>query len=322
HLPSCLESIREQTLQPHSILIVDNASVDGTVEWLREEWPHVHLLRNTRNMGFGRAHNQALRIGQQAYVLILNPDVVLTPNWLAQGVDWMESHPHAGSLGGLLRRFTYSREELKTVEFSDIIDSAGLHGFRSRHFVDRGAGLVDRGQFGQPEQVFGLSGACVLFRREALESIRWKNEFFDEDFFGYKEDIDLAWRLQRQGWEAWFVPRLVAYHHRHIQGAERQSTRAIIHHHRSRDRMIAAYSYRNHWLLLLKHESAQTWLRDWPWILAYELKKLAFTVIQRPSNLSVLISVIRLFPRMRQKAHVMNHQAKQPSIQVRRWFLR
>src|SRR5207249_3779185 len=89
HLPTCLESVVHQHFQDFSILIIDNGSVDGTVAWLQENYPHAHLLRNSRNLGFARAHNQGIRLAGSDYILLLNQDVVLTPEWLSRGVAWL-----------------------------------------------------------------------------------------------------------------------------------------------------------------------------------------------------------------------------------------
>lgn len=322
HLPGCLDSIVHQQHQPIELLVIDNASVDGTESWLREHYPHIHLLRNTRNLGFARAHNQGLRITESPYVLMLNPDVILEPEWLTHGVRYLESHPEAGSFGGKLRRFEYSPDELREVRFSDIIDSTGLQGNRARHFVDRGSGTKDTGQYDHDQFVFGFSGACVLFRRRALESVRYKDEYIDEDFFAYKDDTDLAWRLQRQGWTAWYDHRALGYHHRTVQGQSLITDRLIARNHRSHSAVNSYYSYRNHWLMLIKHERAATLWRDGPWIGWYELKKFIFLLIRRPIVLRAWRDVWRLQKRMNMKAAFLDHQSKRSAMDIRKWFLK
>lgn len=321
HLASSLDGIANQTYPAVEPLIIDNASVDGTETWLREHYPHFHLLRNTRNLGFARAHNQGILLTDAPYILMINPDVVLTTDWITRGVEYLEKNDAAGSYGGKILRFEYSPDELREVRFSDIIDSTGLAGNRARHFVDRGSHEIDRGQYDQPEAVFGFSGALVLFRRSALESIRYRDEYVDDDFFAYKDDTDLAWRLQRRGWTAWYDPLALAYHHRAIKGQSTTSDRLIAKNHRSRSTLNSYYSYRNHWLMLIKNERPNTWWRDGLWISWYELKKFIYLLIRRPAALRAWSDVLRLTPVMRRKAKALDRTAIRSAIEVRRWFL-
>lgn len=321
HLPACLEAATAQIGTQSQVLLIDNASVDRTVSWLEERYPQLHLLRNTRNTGFCHAHNQGFRITRSDYVLVLNPDVVLTPDWLARGVDWLDRHSEYATFGGKLLRFAYSGEELKSVVPSDILDSAGLRVFRNRHAIDRGSGEVDRGQYDRPEDVFGHSGACVLYRRTALESIRFKDEYFDEDFFAYKDDLDAAWRLQRMGWRSWYDPFTVAYHFRSAQGSERSTNAAIAKNHRRRWRQISELSYRNHWWLLAKNETWSTVWRDLPWLGWYELKKIIFLAATQPRSLRTIGAIVRKWGTMRSKGRQLGRQARRSALEVRRNFL-
>lgn len=321
HLQSCLQSVVDQTYRPINIMVVDNGSIDGTVQWLASEYPQVHVLRNTRNLGFCHGHNQAIRITDSPYVLCLNQDVVLTPNWIAQAVNILETQPQIGSVGGKLLRYSYTDEELKSVVPSAIIDSAGLRVYRSRHTVDRGSGEQDSGQYNRSEPVFGLSGACVLFRRQALESIRYRDEYFDEDFFAYKDDVDVAWRLQRLNWTNWYDGTINAYHHRSIRGQDHIGNLQIVNNFKRRSRFNAAYSYRNHWLVAMKNESFDSIKSDLLWIGWYEIRKFFFLLLTRPSTLMGIVTAIRFRARMKAKAKLLNHVSKQSSVTIRnRWI--
>ncbi len=320
HLPSSLAGLANQTYSAVEPLIIDNRSVDGTETWLREHYPHFHVLRNTRNLGFARAHNQGILLTDAPYILMINPDVVLTPEWITRGVEYLEAHPAVGSFGGKLLRYEYTPDELREVRFSGIIDSTGLAGNRTRHFFDRGSGESDQGQYDQPESVFGFSGALVLFRRAALESVRYRDEYYDDDFFAYKEDVDLAWRLQRCGSTAWYDPAAVAYHHRAIKGQSSTSDRLVAKNHRSRSTVNSFYSFRNHWLMLIKNERPSTWWRDGFWIAWYEIKKLCYLLVRCPVALRAWPDIFQLTPTMRRKARQLDHQATHSALDVRRWF--
>lgn len=320
HLPSCLQSVMAQTYQPMTTMIVDNGSADTTVAWLASEYPQVHLLRNPRNLGFCRGHNQALRITESPYVLCLNQDVVLTPDWISRAVAILENRPDVGAVGGKVLRYSYSDEELKSVVTSGIIDSAGLQIFRSRHVIDRGSGQDDTGQYDAAEAVFGLNGACVLYRRKALESIRWRDEYFDEDFFAYKDDVDIARRLLRMNWVSWYDGSLVAYHHRTIRGQSKTGNINIAKNFLRRDRINATFSYRNHWLVAMKHETFRSLWPDLPWVLWYELRKAVFLLVTKPATLAGGFSAWRLWPTMKTKAKLLSHVAPQSATVIRQWW--
>lgn len=322
HLSGCLESVMNQSRPATSVMVVDNASVDGTVTWLEEHYPHVHLLRNTRNVGFCRAHNQALRLSHDEYVLILNPDVILDQQWLDRAIAFLVSHPAYGSFGGKTLRYSYSSDELKEVQYSGIIDSTGLRLLRSRHAIDRGSGEEDHGQYDHDGEVFGFSGACVLFRRAALEGIRWRDEYLDESIFAYKDDIDLAWRLQLCGWPGWYDHAALAYHHRHLRGVSAASDLLLAKNHRGRSAFLNFYSYRNQWLILLKHETWSTFWRDGLWITLYEFKKTMYYLVTQPSVVRGLFQALRLWPQMRQKGRLLRRQAARSPLAVRQWFVR
>jgi GT2 family glycosyltransferase len=321
HVPSCLESLDQQTFQPLRILMIDNGSIDRTVPWLEEHYPQINLLRNTRNTGFSHAHNQGFRITRSDYVVVLNPDVVIAPDWIERGVAWLDAHPQDGTYGGKIRRYEYSGEELKSVVKSDILDTCGLRVSRSRHAVDRGSGQLDRGQFDQAEPVFGHSGACVLYRLSALESIRYQDEFFDEDFFAYKDDVDAAWRLQRAGWTSWYDPGSLAWHHRGIAGRDGSGNLAIAQNHKRRQRWANRLSYRNHWMMLIKNETWTSVWRDLPWIVWYELRKFGWLLISQPSSLSVIPDILRLSKKMKRKAKLIQRTQRVSPLLIRQWFL-
>lgn len=321
HLPACLQSIMTQEYQPLELLVIDNASIDGSEVWLREYYPQVHMLRNTRNLGFARAHNQGLLLTDAPYVVMVNPDIILRPDWVARAVAFLEDHPEVGSYGGKILRFDYTADELREVRFSGIIDTTGLIANRARHFSDRGSGENDNGQYDQPEPVFGFSGALVMYRRSALENLRYRDEYIDDDFFAYKDDADLSWRLQRHGWVAWYDPKSIAHHHRTIKGQSATTDRLIAKNHQRRSALNSYYSYRNHWLMLIKNERRETLWPDLLWIGWYEMKKFIFLLFRQPQALRAWSEILRLSPTMRKKSTALDRRAKRTPREVRQWFL-
>ncbi len=284
-LESVLLSLEHQTFVDWSVLLVDNASNDETLQYLAERWPQYRIVRNRENAGYARAHNQAIHFTESEYVLTLNPDVILHEWYLARAVEVLDQNPHAGSATGKILRAQGKPGELGSGTFSRTLDSTGILFDRRRWFRDRGAGEEDRTQYDSCTEIFGPSGAAALYRRTALESIAYREkervEYFDELFHSYKEDVDVAWRLQRLGWRARYVPRARAYHYRHI-GATGTDLRTLMREHASRSARITFLSYRNHLFLLVKNER---WLKDWKdllWLISWEFAKMGYLLLTNP----------------------------------------
>jgi len=327
-LPQALKSIAGQTHRDFSVLIIDNASSDGTADYVRAEHPQVGYLRNFKNLGFARAHNQGIAHaaahpdGDDPLVLVTNPDIVLEPDFLERLVAALDRRPDAGSAGGkLLRIFERDAGGLKEQVRTTDLDSAGLRLMRSRRAVDRGSGSADDGRFDRPEEVFGLSGAAVLYRLSALRDAACGGEYFDEDFFAYKEDVDLAWRLRLKGRPALYVPSARAYHYRTAHGGEKATARQAAAGRRTRSKFVNFLSYRNHLLVLLKNEQSANFLRHFPFIFWYELRKFLYVLFREPSSLRAWPDLLRLLSKMRRKRRSIMRGAEVSAREMRRWFV-
>ncbi|OGY91351.1 MAG: hypothetical protein A3H70_02680 [Candidatus Komeilibacteria bacterium RIFCSPLOWO2_02_FULL_48_11] len=273
HLERLFLGIEKQTGVDFSVVVIDNASTDGTVKWLGQNFnvvsslarnplyndinknkgplPNVEatkdvvLIKNQTNRGFAAAHNQGLAVCQAPYVLALNPDTELQAGYLEEVLRVIESDSKVASVQGKLYR------ELPEGEKYGIIDSCGLKMKSWGEVVDIGQNQLDTGNFethdhpqpllGKGGDIFGATGACALYRLEALKSVQDKHGIFDERFGSYKEDVDLAWRLQRAGWKAVFTPRAVAWHGRGVGRGDKRSWR------------IRFLSWRNQVLMLIKN---------------------------------------------------------------------
>ncbi len=286
-LPLCLASIQAQTFRAFEIVIVDNASQDGTLEHIQKA-PHIRVIRNDRNTGYCKAHNQAINASITPYVLCLNPDVTLSPRFLEILISKIEGDTTLGSASGKLLRPNTS---LKNGQYSVRIDVASLQIFRSRKVINRGEGEADKKQYDAEEFVFGFSGSAVLLRRAALEQIKFGQEYFDEDFFAYKEDVDLAWRLQLAGWKALYVPSAIAFHSRRIRSLQPRKDR----------KLINRLSYRNQLLMIAKNELPSNFLRDLPFIIWYELRKFLYVFLLEQTTFLGFLQFLFLLPKMMKK---------------------
>jgi GT2 family glycosyltransferase len=197
-LPACLDSLRGQT-QPHTVVVVDNGSHDGTVELVGSRYPDVVLVELPHNHGFAGGVNRgieaALARGAEL-VALLNNDAVASPSWLAELVGVADAHPEAGSVQARM----LSEDGTTLDSTGDAYSSWGLP-------YPRGRGEPDDGRYGAGE-VFTVSGGASLYRGAALRQVG----LFDERFFAYYEDVDLGFRLRLAGWTARYAPSAVVHH--------------------------------------------------------------------------------------------------------------
>jgi GT2 family glycosyltransferase len=269
-LPSCIDGLAHQTFPSIDVVVVDNASADSSVDIVRERLPGARIVRNERNEGYSRAHNQAIAASSGEFYLALNPDVTLLPEFVARLADALVDRPRCGMASGKLWQ---CGEEMPRT-----LDAAGLFVDRKRHQYLRGHGDLDRGQYDQAQEVFGVDGAAGFYRRAMLEDVNLDGEYFDELFFTYMEDVDLAWRARLLGWRCWYEPRSVAIHRRTFQPGRRSGMH----------RGVRATAVKNRYLMMLKNEGREEWRRDWWRIGLYDLGIWAYVLLVERSSLGAL----------------------------------
>lgn len=194
------------------VFVVDNNSVDGSVQMVKSKFAEVQVIANKENVGFSRANNQAIRISRGEYVLLLNPDTVVEENTFRKVIDFMDTHPDAGGLGvqmidGKGNFLPESKRGLPTpsVAFYKIFGLSKLFP-RSKTFGRYHLGFLDRNE---THQVDVLSGAFMLLRKKALDKVG----LLDEDYFMYGEDIDLSYRIILGGYKNYYFhdTRIIHY---------------------------------------------------------------------------------------------------------------
>jgi len=212
YLYQCLDSVKKATEDLSSeIIVVDNHSKDGSVSYLRKHQKGVIFIKSSRNLGFARANNVAIRQSRGEYVLLLNPDTVVGENVLKEAVTFMDEHQDAGGVGVRMLKADgsvamESRRGLPT-PMTAFYKMTGLcNRFpKNKHFAKYYMSYLP---WDEPCQIEVISGAFCLLRKEALDKIG----LLDEDFFMYGEDIDLSYRLLKGGYTNWYLPLTILHY--------------------------------------------------------------------------------------------------------------
>ena len=198
-LEPALESLARQTLRPARTIVIDDASTDDSVAYLREHWPQVEVIVLPRNGGATAALNAGLRAAADSELVgLFNNDVELEPDCLERLVAALDEHPDAGSATPKLLDFARR----------DVLDGAGDMLFWRGGATRRGHGEPDRGQYDAEQEVFGACGGAAVYRGAALAAVGG----FDEAYFTYYDDVDWAFRAQLAGLRCRYVPGAVVYH--------------------------------------------------------------------------------------------------------------
>jgi GT2 family glycosyltransferase len=206
YLAQCLDSVVRATVGMEAdIWVVDNQSQDGSVTYLRELFPQVHYIENEENVGFSRANNQAIRLSQGEYVLLLNPDTIVGEDVLHGCVNFLDQHPEAGATGTMMlnRNGSFAKESRRGVptpatSFYKLCGLCSLYP-HSRRFGKYNMCYLDKNASTEIEII---SGAFFMLRREALEQVG----LLSEEYFMYGEDIDLGYSLLKAGWKNFYQP--------------------------------------------------------------------------------------------------------------------
>lgn len=302
-LRGCLSTLAEQTFQDFELLALDNFSSDATADLLTEvaaSDERIVVRRSDVNEGYATGHNHNLRIARGEFVVLLNQDVELDASFLEEAVRAFRDDPEIGAVQARVRRLSNDGTR------SDILDTAGLVMQRDRRFVSRGQGEADGPGYGREEEIFGADGPAPVYRRRALDDARvpgrggsW--EVLDEDFFMYKEDVDLAWRLQRLGWRTRYAPTALAWHARGAGGPKAVTMVEIARTNWAIRRWIKALSWRNQRLTQLKNDRFADYVADLPWIARREFLSWAFILLADPLRLIAVPTLLSSLPAILRK---------------------
>jgi GT2 family glycosyltransferase len=197
-LRACFTSLFSTGYSPLEVVMVDNASTDGSVDFVRSHFPKVKIIQSVQNLGFAGAVNLGIKAAKGDYLAILNNDTVVDSRWLIELKKAIASHPEVG----------FCASKMVWLKNAKILDSAGIiYSWKGKAY-DRGHGETDEGQYDQPEYVFGACNGASFYQRSVFEKIG----LFDENFFLVADDVDFSFRAQLAGIKCLYVPTAMVKH--------------------------------------------------------------------------------------------------------------
>jgi len=322
----CLKSVLKQTYNNIEVLVIDNASIDKTLDVIRKISPKIRIIRNENNLGLSIGYNTGIRESKGEYVLCLNQDVVLDEDFVKNAIEAMEVDDKIAGVQGRLLRIT-NLNELRM----DTIDTTGLVIFKNRRIVNRGQGEKDKGQYERGE-IFGTDAAASLYRRSALEDIKlpiFKGgvpqtnhfEYFDEDFFMYKEDVDLSWRFRLYNWKAIYEPKAVGYH---LRGAGERAVRnyiAIVKERRKISGFAKYHAFKNQRLMQIKNELAGLFFCHFCRIIIKEMAAWLYALCFEKYAWKAIVGLFKQIPNARRKRKIIMKRKRVEANEMKRWFM-
>lgn len=200
-----LPAVVEHSSMDAEVIVADNASTDGSIEFLQKFYPQIRIIQNRANFGFAKGYNDALALIDCQYYILLNSDIEVTADWINPVIDLMEKDRRIAACQPKLLAY-YKRSHFEYAGAAGgFIDHFGYPFCRGRIFQDI---EEDTGQYDSEAEVFWASGACLFVRAELYHRFGG----FDADFFAHMEEIDLCWRLKNAGYKIMYCPGSVVYH--------------------------------------------------------------------------------------------------------------
>lgn len=307
-LAACLPSLERQSFQEFELIVVDCASSDASLEIARQVAPAgipIQLVDLGRNAGFAGGMNEAFRRSRTPYFLTLNADVELEPDCLETMVRSAErwaSLPVGAVTPRLVRPGTPTR-----------LDACGFSWTWTWRHLDRGSGELDRGQYQERELVFGGTGAATLLVRRAVEDVAVEpDQVFDPRFHTFREDAELAWRLNARGWRTLYEPAARGTHRRSVLPERRRSLPALAN----------LNSLRNRYLLRIFHQSLPNFLWTLPWTLTRDIGALFWVLAWERTSLPAYRWLWQHRRALLAHRKQLQTRRTEPLRRLERWFLR
>ena len=302
----CLEAVLEQRYPEMEVIVIDNASTDGTQDILERFEGRCKIVYNEENIGFAAAQNQAIALSRGDWVLTLNPDVLLLPDFIEKLMLTAGADQRVGTLCGKLLMVDASFE----IPDQRVVDSTGIYFTPMLRHFDRGCLETYNGHYRNHEYVFGATAAAACYRRTMIDDISVDGEFFDSDFFAYREDADVAWRAQLLGWKCVYDPSACGYHVRKLRPGMRRFLSPEINMH----------SVKNRFLMRVKNVTAGVYLRNFIPITIRDVGILGYCLLLEHTSLRAFYLLGRDFKKTLEKRRLIQARRRVDEAYMRQWF--
>lgn len=306
-IETCLEHLYAQTYPSVEIIVVDNGSTDGSYQLLQERYlDRITLIRLETNTGFTGGMNRGIAAARGGYVVVLNSDAFLHPEFIAQAVAAFElpGNERIGVIGGKLFHFVDGQK-------TNTIDHVGF-------FLKLRMAVCNSRNTDAPELVFGPSGTCPVLRRALLDRVRFgPDEWFDRHYFAYNEDIDLWFRTHLLGWDVLFLPTAIGWHVHSgsVGGRQRLYERAY---------RLQVHALKNRYMTILKDYPSALLLLMGPFLVATEVAVfLYFALKLRPSLRAMMeaqLYVVHNWAEIMHRRRFIQRQRQEGAFYLLRYF--
>ncbi len=242
YLKDCFESLEKVNYPNWEVIVVDNGSCDGSIEFLNryKNFKSLKVVRNSSNLGFAKPNNQGYRVAKGKYVLLLNNDTRVNPDFLGKPVEILNNNKKIGVI----------QPKIFLMEKPGYLDNTGSFMTKTGFLVHEGYLEKDSKIFDKEKRVFATKGACMLIKREVIEKVG----LFDNDFFAYFEESDFCWRVWLAGYEVMYYPKSSIFHK--VGATSKNMNQFSINYHSLKNRIAALIKnleFHNLFLILIPH---------------------------------------------------------------------
>lgn len=312
YLPQVFRALFSQTVASEmEVIVVDNNSDEETKTFLKKQ--QVKTIFNGDNAGFAKANNQGIAHAEGEYVLCLNHDVILEPDYIEKTIEFMKERRDVGATSGFIKKWDFAYSS-----FTSTVDTLGFSIFKNHKVIDaHERSFAD----GKTVEVFGVSAAVATYSRAAIEKlIEISGHFFDDSYGSYKEDVDVAYRLRHAGFRSYVLKNAIAYHDRWETGSGNKSFKTQREARKTKPAFINQMSYANHLITLYKNEFVVNLFKYAPQIILFEFKKLAFIILFEPKTIVGLFTFIKTITLTLKKRRDIFKTTKISSADIVEWL--
>ncbi len=301
YLEISLPLLLKQNYSNYEIIICDNNPDQKTTHWIKRNFPEIKVINKDGNIGFSKGHNkiinQAIK-SKSDYYIAYNSDIFPSPDLIQNLSKSIHQSKNTAIVSPKLLQWRNFPND-PTKQDQQFIDTTGLVANLNHTFQERGFNQLDKQQFDQKTNIWGASGACPIFDLKLIQEIQYNQQTFDENFFMYKEDIDLSYRIRWNGYKVKFCPQAVAWHNR--TGKDPGNLFKQIQERRKRPKYIVTNSFLNHLQLFYKNYDKNFTISTKLKIYTSLSKYFLYVLIFSPSTLLQLKKFFKLIPDIKKR---------------------